>query len=190
MLSRWPTNPFGIVPSAPTATLVLTFHSFPNSLARSWYLAIFSFSFCSTLASPGTAMLIIWQTACCLSTTTRSGLLWSSWGSVYMLKSQRIFTFSDSQASRDMLIPLVSNFQFVLTAQASMDTFCNTIMSNFIFSLSQCWAFTNYVAYRFLGTLAQPAFWARSLFVNLCLLLHWFEMPGPEALLTILLSPS
>ena len=141
MLSRWPTIPFGIVPSAPTATLVLNFHSFPNSLARSWYLAIFSFSFCSTLASPGTAMLIIWQTACCLSTTTRSGLLWSSWGSVYMLKSQRIFTFSDSQASRDMLIPLVSNFQFVLTAQASMDTFCNTNMSNFIFSLSQCWAF-------------------------------------------------
>ena len=57
MLSRWPTNPFGIVPSAPTATLVLTFHSFPNSLTRSWYLAIFSFSFSSTLASPGTAML-------------------------------------------------------------------------------------------------------------------------------------
>ena len=162
------------------------------SLARSWYLAIFSFSLSSNLASPGTAMLIIWQTACCLSTTTltRSGLLWSSWGSVYMLKSRRIFTFSGSQASRDMLIPLVSNFQFVLNAQASMDTFCNTIMSTFIFFLSQCWAFTNYVAYRFLDTLAQPAFWARSLFVNLCLLLHWFEMPGPGALLIILLSPS
>ena len=143
MLSRWPTNPFGIVPSAPTATLVLTFHSFPNSLTRSWYLAIFSFSFSSTLASPGTAMLN--NLANCLLfvyyNQVRSIVV--KLGSVYMLKSQRIFTFSDSQASRDMLIPLVSNFQFVLTAQASMDTFCNTIMSNFIFSLSQCWAFTN-----------------------------------------------
>ena len=38
MLARWPTDPFGIVPSALVTigtTLVLTFHSFLNSLARS-----------------------------------------------------------------------------------------------------------------------------------------------------------
>ena len=82
MLSRWPTNPFGIVPRAPITTgtpLVLTFHSFLSSLARSWYFSIFSFSFRSTLASPGTATSIIWQAACCLSVATRSALLRSSY---------------------------------------------------------------------------------------------------------------
>ena len=44
------------------ATLVSTFHSFLNSFSRSWYLSIFSVSFSSTLASPGTATSIIWQT--------------------------------------------------------------------------------------------------------------------------------
>ena len=66
---------------------------------------------------------IIWQTACCLSTTTRSGLLCLSWWSVCMLKSQRILTFSNSQNfSRDLFIPLVCNFQSVLSARAPMDT--------------------------------------------------------------------
>ena len=75
---RWPTNPFGIVLSATLTigtTLVLIFYSFLNSLARSWYFSIFSFSFSSTLASPGTATLIIWQAACRLFAGTRSALL-------------------------------------------------------------------------------------------------------------------
>ena len=89
-----------------------------------------------------------------------------------------------------MLIQLVSDVQSVLSAQAPMDSFCNAIMSTFIFRLSQRWAFTNYAAYWFFPTLAQPASWPDSLFVNLFLLLHWFAMPGPGSLLTILLSSS
>ena len=74
-----------------------------------------------------------------------------------------------SNFSRDMLIPLACNFQSVLSAQAPMDSFCNAIVSTFMFSRSQHWAFTNYVAYWFFRTLAQPVFWADSLLVNLCL---------------------
>ena len=82
MLSRWPTNPFGIAPSAPITIgkpLVLTFHSFFNSLARSGYFSIFSFPFCSSLASPGTATSIIWQAAYYLSAPKWSALLRSSY---------------------------------------------------------------------------------------------------------------
>ena len=89
-----------------------------------------------------------------------------------------------------MLLPLVSNVQSVLSAQAPMDSFCNAIMSTFIFRLSQRWAFTNYAGYWFLPPLAQPAFWPDSLFVSPFLLLHWFAMPAPGSLLTILLSSS
>ena len=77
MLSSWPTYSFiGIVLSALIltigTTLVLTFHSFLSSFARSWYLSIFSFSFSATLASPGTATSII-----CWSVISRkAGLSW------------------------------------------------------------------------------------------------------------------
>ena len=184
------TIPFGIVQSAQITigpTLVLTFPSFLNSLARSWYLSTFSFSFSSTLASPGTATSIIWQTACCLSTLTRSGLLCSrtSWWSVCMLKSQRILTFSCSKTfpgTCSYHLSATSNPYFLHKHQWTC-SFCNAIMSTFIFSLSQRWAFTNYVAYGFFRTLAQPAFLADSpVCQSLCLL------PGP--LLAILLTPS
>ena len=42
-----------------------------------------------------------------------------------------------SNFSGDMLIPLVNNFQSVLSAQAPMESFCNVMMSTFTFSLSQ-----------------------------------------------------
>ena len=74
-----------------------------------------------------------------------------------------------SNFSRDMLIPLACNFQSVFSVEAPMDSFCNAIVSTFMFSRSQHWAFTNYVAYWFFRTLAQPVFWADSLLVNLCL---------------------
>ena len=94
-----------------------------------------------------------------------------------------------SNFSSDMLIPLACNFQSVLSAEAPMDSFCNAIVSTFMFSQSQHWAFTNYVAYWFFRTLAQPVFWADSLLVNLCL--YWLACSaGPGLLLTILLSPS
>ena len=65
-------------------------------------------------------------------------------------KIQKDFDFLGlSNFSRDMFIPLVSNFQSVFSAQALMDSFCKAIMSTFIFSLCQRWAFTNYVAYWF-----------------------------------------
>ena len=92
MLSRWPTTPFEIVPIAPTTmstTLVWPSKlSFLHSLA--FGLLSLTFSFSPTPASPGTAILIIWQTACCLPTTTRSDPLCSRWWSVWMLKPQKI----------------------------------------------------------------------------------------------------
>ena len=51
-------NPLVIVPNAPiTIGTIVTFmfHSFFNSLARSWYLSFFSFSFRFILWSAGTA---------------------------------------------------------------------------------------------------------------------------------------
>ena len=148
---------------------------------------MFSFSFSSTLASPGTATSIIWQTACCLSTLTRSGLLCSrtSWWSVCMLKSQRILTFSCSQTfpgTCSYHLSATSNPYFLHKHQWTC-SFCNAIMSTFIFSLSQRWAFTNYVAHGFFRTLAQPAFLADS---PVCQSLSL--LPGP--LLAILLTPS
>ena len=57
-------KPFGMVPSAPITvgiTLALTFHNERISLARSWYLSIFSSCFVIILASPGIATSIMWQ---------------------------------------------------------------------------------------------------------------------------------
>ena len=131
-------------------------HSFLNSLARSWYLSIFSFSFSSTLASTGTATPIVWQTACCcLLQLGQAYCVLADDRSV--CQNPKGFWLSRTfELSRDTLIPLVSNVQSILSAQAPMDSFCNAIMSTFIFRLSQRWAFTNYAAYWFFPTLAQP----------------------------------
>ena len=48
---------------------------FPQFSCQVLIFSIFSFSFSSTLASPGTATLIIWQAACRLFAGTRSALL-------------------------------------------------------------------------------------------------------------------
>ena len=48
--------------------------------------------------------------------------------SLYAKISKDFDFFELSNFSRDLLIPLVSNFQSVLSAQAPMESFCNTIM--------------------------------------------------------------
>ena len=62
------TNPLVIVPGAPITigiTVTFIFHSFFSSLARCWYLSLFSFSFSFTQWSAGLAMYTIWQVLFC-----------------------------------------------------------------------------------------------------------------------------
>ena len=89
-----------IAPNDPTTigiTLMLvSFHTFLNSILRSWYASIFSCSFLLTLTSPGTAMSIISALFSFLYTITMSGLLCSITLSVWILKSHSILTSFDS----------------------------------------------------------------------------------------------
>ena len=167
-------------------------HSVLNSLARSWYLSIVSFSFSSIPAFPGTAASMIWQTACCLSTTTRSGLLCSSWWLVWVAKSQRILTVSDSRTfpgpcsyhlSATSSPYFLHRHQWPAVAKPSR------------LPLNSQWANAEHTQTMWL-TQILPYSCATSCILSwqpLCRsfpLLQWFAVPGPGSLLTILQSTS
>ena len=91
---------FGVVPSAPTIyyrhfILEFTFQSLLSYRARFWYLSTLSPSF-STLVSPGTAISTKSAVLLSFSTATMSGRLCSITWCIWILTSQRIFTFSVS----------------------------------------------------------------------------------------------
>ena len=70
-------NPLFTVPKAPITIGIIVncmFHSFFHSLARSWYLSVFSHSFIFIQWSAGTANLTILKILCFLLIIIRSGL--------------------------------------------------------------------------------------------------------------------
>ena len=107
MVSTWPptskssrpfNNPSVSVPKAPiTIGVIVTFvfYSFFNSLARSWYLSLFSHSFSFILWSAGTAKSTIF---------IRSGLLAEIRWSVYISKSNRFLCVSFSRIGAGLCI--------------------------------------------------------------------------------------
>ena len=71
-------NPLVTVPRAPITIgiiVIFMFYSFFNSLARSWYLSLFSLSFNFTLWSAGTAKSIIVHVLLFMLIIIRSGCL-------------------------------------------------------------------------------------------------------------------
>ena len=143
MLSRWPTNPFGIVLSALTTigtTLILTFQSFLNLLARSWYLSIFSvLQFFPSIS--WYSYLNNWIDACL-----------PQLGQVY----------------------------------APMNSFCIVIMSTFLFVIIL--SAPTLSIHKLCGLLIPPLLLGWQPVFQSLPFLHWFAMPGPGLLLTILLS--
>ena len=86
-------NYLQIAPKEPTnngTIFILTFQIFCNSLLRSWYFSISSFSFSSMLLSPGAVKSMTLQVLLFLSTTMKSCLQPSIRRSVWILKSQKI----------------------------------------------------------------------------------------------------
>ena len=82
-----------MVPSATTTTgtsSVFHFHSFPNSIRKSWCLSIFSCSFTMIFWSSGMAMSMIKQLFVILSLHTISGRLFSITLSVWIRKSHKV----------------------------------------------------------------------------------------------------
>ena len=69
-------------------TVAFLSQSCSTSIFRSWYLVIFSTSFCWILLSPGIATST--NHTCFFSTTVMSGMLYARCLSVWILKSQRI----------------------------------------------------------------------------------------------------
>ena len=81
----------GITPRAPMTTgttVAFLSQSRSTSIFRSWYLVIFSTSFCWILLSQGIATST--SHTCFFSTTVMSGMLCARCLSVWILKSQRI----------------------------------------------------------------------------------------------------
>ena len=88
-----------------------------------------------------------------------------------------------SNVSIDMFIPLVSNVQSVLSAQAPMESFCNAIMCTVIFSLSQRWAFKHYVASALLHNLHFELTTCFSIFALIALVRNacsWAAVSNPS----------
>ena len=112
-----------MLPSAPTttgSTSVFNFHSFPNSICKSWYLSIFSCSFTMIFWSSGIAMSMIKQLFAILLIDTISGCLCSITLSVWMGKSHKTLhpSFSSTESgtySHDL--SLHSRWNFLHSSQ-------------------------------------------------------------------------
>ena len=112
------TNPLVTVPRTPiTVGIIVMFHSFFNSLARSRYLSLFSHSFNFTLSSAVTAKSTILQVLFFfLLIIIRSGRLLEIWWSVCISKSQRSFCISFTRTDSRLSIYHLfvwSNFNFL-----------------------------------------------------------------------------
>ena len=118
-------NPLVIVPNAPiTIGTVVTFmfHSFSNSVARSWYLSFFSLSFRFILWSTRTAKSTILQILFffLLLIIMRSSLLAGIRWSVCMLKSHRSLYVSFSRTGARLCVYhlfIWSNWNFLHISQ-------------------------------------------------------------------------
>ena len=121
--SRLFNNTLVMVPKAPiTIGTIVTFmfHSFFNSLARSWYLSFLSHSFSFILWSAGIAKSIILQILRFLLIILRFGLLAEIRWSVYMFKPQRSLCVSFSRTGAELCIYYLvewSNLSFLLISQ-------------------------------------------------------------------------
>ena len=111
-------KPLGTISSIPTITVILMFHSFFSSLARSKYLSIFPFSFIFTLLSVWMVKFIQWQILFFLLIIARSAHLVGIRWCVCISKSQRILyiLFSDSGLCIYHLV-VWSNFSLLHNSQ-------------------------------------------------------------------------
>ena len=117
-------NPLVTVPNAPiTIGIIVTFmfHSFFDSLARSWYLSFFSHSFSFILCSVGTAKLSTILQVLFLLIIIRSGLLAEIWWSVCMSKPHRSSCVLFSRTGAGLCIYHFLVFKFKFLAHLPVD---------------------------------------------------------------------
>ena len=140
--------------------VIIIFHSFFNSLARSRYLSFFSYSFSFILWSAGTAKSTILQVFffVCLLIIIRSGLLDEIWWSVCMSKSHRCLCVSFSRTGAGLCIYHLfvwSNLNFLhifqwitLPTQScqALYSFCANLLCSFIMWL-MVWSLSQHSLY-------------------------------------------
>ena len=117
-------NPLVTVPNAPiTIGIIVTFmfHSFFDSLARSWYLSFFSHSFSFILCSVETAKLSTILQVLFLLIIIRSGLLAEIWWSVCMSKPHRSSCVLFSRTGAGLCIYHFLVFKFKFLAHLPVD---------------------------------------------------------------------
>ena len=128
----------------------LTFHIFCNSLPKSWYFSILSFSFCSILLSPGTAKSIILQILSFLSITTKSGPSFYNMISLNTEIPQDFITFILWNTFWLIFIPFISSFKITLSSKLPMYYFSQVIMPSLVLRFCKFTTTTNNMIYTFI----------------------------------------